>query len=401
MRNSYPHCGEIADKKSAGSDRTIEPHTETHSFLSESIAAEPNLAIERRFAKAKAYSNLSASLSTVGNREDALTAIQEAVVLFQAIAAEHPGIFNAELAASLRTLSSRLAHVGRREEALTKIEKAVNLHRALAKERPAEFNVELASTLSHHSNRLSRLNRPEEAVIAIQESVDLYRTLAEWWPDSHRAGLAASLFNLHNCLSKTHLLDESLEAIQEASSIYRDMAISTPASNKKNLILCLTKLSNCLKGLGRNEEALAAVQEAANIADPQEAPRTRRPYSETVTAPDKINPCSKWIDSCSETAANISHIMDAGSTRTPTAAMGPSAFHSRGSGVVGAVTTDEDLGTDIILICIVISTHVAHSSADITGAPVCRGRFLGPPIHMLAGHSCIYGVNHCRMGSPR
>ena len=355
------------------------------------------MAIERCFAKAKAYSNLSASLSTVGNREDALTAIQEAVVLFQAIAAEHPDVFNAELASSLRILSSRLAHVGRREEALAKIETAVNLHRALAKERPAEFNAELASTLSHHSNRLSRLNRQEEAIVAIRESVDLYRTLAEWWPDSHRPGLAASLFNLYNCLSKTHHLDESLEAIQEASSIYRDLAISLPASNKKNLILSLTKLSNCLKGLGRNEEALAAGKEAANIADPHETLRIRRPCSETSELPDNIISCSRWVHSCSETA----RILDAGSMRTPTAVMAPSAFHPRGTGAVREVTTDEDLGTDMKLTYIVIATHVAHSSADITGAPVCRGRFLGPTIHMLAGHSCIYGVNHCRMGLPR
>jgi tetratricopeptide (TPR) repeat protein len=60
--------------------------------------------------------NLSADLSDLGRREDALTAGEEAVAAYRALAAARPDAFLPDLARSLTNLTSRLADLGRREE---------------------------------------------------------------------------------------------------------------------------------------------------------------------------------------------------------------------------------------------------------------------------------------------
>ncbi|KAF7979316.1 hypothetical protein HWV62_42715 [Athelia sp. TMB] len=253
------HLKEIAIQKTKSGHRAV-------------TEQELNTRNAKDLDNAKALSDQSASLHDQGQREEALTAIQEAVSVFRSLAVGNPAAFNADLALSLRTLSVRLANVTRRGEALTVIEEAVGLHRALADQLPAEFNAELASSLNHLSNRLSRLDRHEEALLAIQESADLYRILAKDRPESHNPGLAASLYNLSNRLSKYDLWEEALVAVQEASGIYRGLAAEKPTFYKKNLVLSLTKVSVCLENLDRQAEARAASQAAARIAGTQDSP---------------------------------------------------------------------------------------------------------------------------------
>ena len=68
----------------------------------------------------------------MGRREDALTAIEEAVTIRRDLAEALPEAYLPSLATSLNNQSSRLADLGRREDALTAIEEAVTAYRDLA-----------------------------------------------------------------------------------------------------------------------------------------------------------------------------------------------------------------------------------------------------------------------------
>jgi tetratricopeptide (TPR) repeat protein len=78
-----------------------------------------------------------------------------------------------DLAGALNNLSNRLSDLGRREDALTAIEEAVRLRRQLAAARPDAFTPDLARSLNNLSNRLSDLGRREDALTAAQEAAEL------------------------------------------------------------------------------------------------------------------------------------------------------------------------------------------------------------------------------------
>ncbi|WP_030234056.1 tetratricopeptide repeat protein [Streptomyces sp. NRRL S-455] len=91
--------------------------------------------------------NLSADLWQLGRREDALTAIEEAVTLYRELAAARPDAFLPDLASSLNNLSVWLGELGRREDALTAIEEAVTLRRELAAKHPEIHRAALVQSL--------------------------------------------------------------------------------------------------------------------------------------------------------------------------------------------------------------------------------------------------------------
>src|SRR5436190_1275545 len=89
---------------------------------------------------AQPFYNLSSRLSYMDHREDALKAIQQAVEIYQQLAAERPTAFNPDLARSLNILSLLLADLGHREDGLKAIQQAVEIHQQLAAKTPAVFN---------------------------------------------------------------------------------------------------------------------------------------------------------------------------------------------------------------------------------------------------------------------
>lgn len=78
-------------------------------------------------------------------------------------------------ALALNTLSNGLSGVGRREEALTAIEEAVAIRRPLADARPDAFLPNLAGSLNNLSNQLSELGRQKEALAASNEAIAIQR----------------------------------------------------------------------------------------------------------------------------------------------------------------------------------------------------------------------------------
>ncbi|KAF7979815.1 hypothetical protein HWV62_40884 [Athelia sp. TMB] len=212
--------------------------------------------------------NMSKCLSDLGRSGEALTAIQEALVLFRPLAAEQPAVFNGNLAMSLRNKSVYCNQLGRREEALTAIQEALVLLRPLAAKQPAVFNGNLALSLMSISLYLSGLGQSREALTAIQEALVLFRPLAAEQPAVFNGDLATSLMNVSKCLSELGRSGEALTAIQEALVLLRPLAAKQPAEFNGKLARSLMDMPKYLSELGRSGEALTAIQEVLVLLSP-------------------------------------------------------------------------------------------------------------------------------------
>ncbi|MFC9118161.1 tetratricopeptide repeat protein, partial [Streptomyces sp. NPDC057092] len=117
---------------------------------------------------------------------------------YRTFAEANPDAYLPDLAESLNHLAVRLSEVGRREEALTAIQEAVDIRRALAEANPDAHLPDLAASLNNLALPLGKVGRRKEALTASQEAVDIRRALAEANPDAHLPDLAGSLNNLAN-----------------------------------------------------------------------------------------------------------------------------------------------------------------------------------------------------------
>ncbi|MGO8952565.1 MAG: tetratricopeptide repeat protein, partial [Rhodomicrobium sp.] len=204
-------------------------------------------------------------LSSIGKREEALAASQEAADIYRRLAGTLLAAFLPDLAMSLNNTGAMLSNLGRREEALAASQEGADIYRRLAEALPDAFLPALAASLNNTGAMLSNLGRREEALAASQEAVDIRRRLAEARPDAFLPNLATSLSNLGSRLSDLGRREEALAASQEAVDIYRRLAEARPDAFLPDLATSLNNLGRDLSNLGRREEALAASREAADM----------------------------------------------------------------------------------------------------------------------------------------
>ena len=218
--------------------------------------------------RADLLNNLAVKLSEVGQRQEALEAIKEAVKIYRDLAEQNPKTFQPYLAVSLNNLVDPLSKMGQRQEALEAIKEAVEILRELAEQNPKAFRPDLAMSLHNLANRLSKVGQRQEALKTIKEAVEIYRELAEQNPQAFRPDLAMSLHNLANRLSEVGQRQEALEAIEEAVKIYRELVGQNPQAFRPDLARSLGAQSMILQGLERPAEAAAAAQEGLKILLP-------------------------------------------------------------------------------------------------------------------------------------
>ncbi|MGW5218774.1 tetratricopeptide repeat protein, partial [Nocardia sp. NPDC004085] len=188
---------------------------------------------------AASLNNVSIRLGELGRREEALTAAEEAVGIYQVLAERHPDAYLPDLAASLNNISIRLGELGHREEALAAIEEAVRIRRVLAERHPDAYLPDLATSLNNISIRLGELGHREEALAAIEEAVGIYQVLAERHPDAYLPDLAMSLNNVSADLGALGRREEALAAIEEAVRIRRVLAERHPDAYLPDLAMSL------------------------------------------------------------------------------------------------------------------------------------------------------------------
>ena len=214
---------------------------------------------------AASLTSQSRCLAVLGQREQALAAIEEAVTIGRGLAEARPDAFLPDLAWSLTSQSSCLAALGQRESALAAIDEAVTIRRGLADARPSAFLPGLAASLTSQSVRLAVLDQREQAVAAIEEAVTIRRGLADARPDAFLPDLAASLTSQSSCLAALDQREKALAAIEEAVFFYRGLADARPDAFLPDLARSLTSQCLPLAALGQWEKALTVIDEAVTI----------------------------------------------------------------------------------------------------------------------------------------
>ena len=188
----------------------------------------------------------------------------------------------------LAELASRLSEVGQRTEALAAINQSVDLYRELAAAQPEAFRPVLATSLNNHAKMLREVGQRAEALSAINESVDLYRGLAAAHPETYRPDLARSLSNQAALLSEVGQLAEALVAIDQAVAIRRELAAAQPEAFRPDLASALNNQAALLNEVGQRAEALAAIDQAVDLYRELAAAHPDR------FAPDLATSCGAW-----------------------------------------------------------------------------------------------------------
>jgi tetratricopeptide (TPR) repeat protein len=222
---------------------------------------------------ARLLNHQSNRLADLGQREEALAAIEKAVHIYQRLAAARPDAPLPELAGSRHTQSHRLAELGLRKEALTVIEEAVGIYRLLAAERPGVFQPRLAMSLNSQSMLLADLGQRKDALTVIEKAVGICRRLAVARPDAPLPELAAVLHTQSHRLADLGRRKDALTVIEEAVGIYQQLAEARPDAFQQDLAISLNSQSDRLADLGRREEALTVIEEAVGICRPLAAAR--------------------------------------------------------------------------------------------------------------------------------
>jgi tetratricopeptide (TPR) repeat protein len=287
--------------------------------LSAPQADHPGLTANR----AAALDNWSVRLSELGRREDALAAVEEAVLLYRTLAAQHPDTFRLDLAMSLSNLANRLSALGRREDALVAAADAVALYRTLEAKYSDAFRRNLAVSLNTLANRLSELGQQEAALAAAEEAVLLYRTLATLRLDALRPDLATSLNNLANRLTELGRREDALAAAEEAVSLCRTLAAQRPDAFRPHLAMSLNTLANRLSELGRREKALAAAEEAVML---YRIPATQRPDAFRSNLAMSLNTLANMLSALGRREDALTAEEEAVSLNRTLAAQCPGAF---------------------------------------------------------------------------
>ena len=209
--------------------------------------------------------NLSNRLSGLGQREEALAAVQEAVEMRRLLADANPEAHRPDLAMALNNLALSFGDLAEWDAALAAGQEAADIYRALADASPEVFTASVAGTLTNLAVIMARLGRGRAAVPVAQEGASLFRSLAAEHPETFTPNLAGSLNNLASVLSSQGEREGALVAAQEAADLLRALAAAHPDAFTPDFAGSLNNLANRLSALGRPEAALAAAQEAVDI----------------------------------------------------------------------------------------------------------------------------------------
>jgi tetratricopeptide (TPR) repeat protein len=206
--------------------------------------------------------HLGMSRFQAGDRDVAVTPLEESVRRYQRLAGAAPGEHLPDLALAASNLSMVLIGLGRYDEALDAAEVAIWSLRALAEADRAEHIPRLVAALGNRSIIESELGRYEAALETSQQTVALCREIAAINPAEHLPVLAASLGNLGNRFEQLGRAEEGLGPTREADEILRRLAKANPAAHRQAWSVVASNLGLRLANLGEKSQAREYFEEA-------------------------------------------------------------------------------------------------------------------------------------------
>ena len=258
-----------------------------HTDLDTGIAALTRKLTEHRLARtsdraerAELYLYLGHRLSNAGLYEEALAAIEHALDLHLWLANSNPTVYEPDLARSLSTFAASKSDAGQAEDALGAIEYAVLIYENLTV-RDSSYEPYLARSLHilgavliNLMNVLRKRGIPifetrERAIAVLMRAVSILERLALSDPSEFEPALAGALSNLGISLIEHWSIlghDQTLDPTERALQINERLAAANPAAFEPSLVHSLTQVSRRLADQKRREEALEAAVKAVEIS---------------------------------------------------------------------------------------------------------------------------------------
>ncbi|GAA3215640.1 tetratricopeptide repeat protein [Dactylosporangium siamense] len=231
---------------------------------------------------AHALDVLALRLGDLGHREEALSAADEAVDIFEELDELHPGTYRTALGIATSNFALQLDRIGRREDALAVDEQAVELLRSADRNDPGRRADGLGHALTNLAVSLAHFDRDDEALAVAREAVELHQAAG------HRpAAYSRALVILAERLSDVGASDEALATAVRATSAARG---ATPtelaAALRKKSVLLLRRFARAGEALAAAEEALA-LQRRTGPPDSEELAWSLRYTAEALHALDR------------------------------------------------------------------------------------------------------------------
>jgi tetratricopeptide (TPR) repeat protein len=206
-------------------------------------------------AAADALSFYGIRLSAIGNRKEALAAVQGAVDIYRRLAKARPDAFLPYLALSLNNLGNLLSGPGRQGEALAAAQEAVDIRRRLAKARPDTFLPNLAKSLRTLGQILTAAGRHKEASTALREALAVIAGFVEKLPQAY-SQFAADL--LRDYVAACEVAGLEADAVM-LERVMRAAMSAMPEERQQRLLAARVILEKALETGALDEEALAAL----------------------------------------------------------------------------------------------------------------------------------------------
>ncbi|WP_249998250.1 hypothetical protein [Actinoplanes sp. M2I2] len=210
---------------------------------------------------AMALSNCSIVLSRIRRHDEASAMTAEAVAISRILVAAQSG-HRAQLASALRSHGGRLAALGQAEQSVEMVAEAVAIYRELAAEERSSYLPRLAEAVSD----LAAVSDTENATALVEEAVDLRRELVADNRAVHLPGLALSLSILADKQGAAGRPAAALETGDESVRLIREAAEANRAGVLPRYAYLVQEQTERLDRAGRAAEALALGEEAVGVA---------------------------------------------------------------------------------------------------------------------------------------
>ncbi|CAA7620014.1 conserved hypothetical protein [Candidatus Terasakiella magnetica] len=212
-------------------------------------------------AHAETLLQLGALLANQGEKENALEAVAESVLLFRALAGAQPAAFRLHLASALNSLSGRFSEAGMAEEARATSVESVEIANLALADQPDQARYVLVAGLINQAGLSMRNDDAETTIAVLGEAV---RTFC----DGGEAGapyMAPMIEALHRAAMGFAETDKWEEAITLRRMMVSLFAAEPPSAILHLLGLALQQGSAAMGKARRHAEAAALGEEAVAL----------------------------------------------------------------------------------------------------------------------------------------
>lgn len=245
-------------------------HDEALRRAEEALAIYEELAAADPAAHAASLGRILANIANIRvelqQYEQGEAPARHGVAILREVADLRPDEFSLDLAMALNALSRILSALGERDEAMSTSIEQVEIFRS-CDELPQADDVlaDLAGSLTNLSNEFAECGQPEEALAASEAAIEILVPLSRRRPDVYAQILGGSLGNHANRLAAVGRSDDALRASLAAVETLRPLSEARPETHAPDLAGALLNLTNKLHATGRLKAALAVCQESVAI----------------------------------------------------------------------------------------------------------------------------------------